>query len=198
MTRLFKSHHKRKVTSLNGLWRFKIDPDRAGESEKWYADFPKDSRAVLVPGCWNTELGLYHYEGGAWYQREFETTKAGPTWFSRLYGLIRVCVDGKEVGSQYGGFAGYQCLVRAWLGKTQSGGFTDNSHNDRNTILARVDWFHYGGLFRSVELMELEDAWIKDCRIDYRLDIAQATAHLDLHVAIQNSPFPGGAESVFG
>ncbi|HKM17825.1 MAG: beta-glucuronidase [Firmicutes bacterium] len=189
MTRLFKSHHKRKVTSLNGFWRFKIDPDRAGESEKWYADFPKDSRAVLVPGCWNTELGLYHYEGGAWYQREFETTKSRANLvFHGFYGLIRVYVDGKEVGSQYGGFAGYQCLVKGLApGKHNLVVFTDNSHNDRNTIpLARVDWFHYGGLFRSVELMELEDAWIKDCRIDYRLDIAQATAHLDLHVAIQN------------
>jgi len=112
MNRLYQRHKHRKVTNLDGFWQFKTDPGQVGEKEKWYQDFPKDSQLILVPGCWNNELGLYHYEGAAWYRREFETEKSEIILvFHGFYGSIKVYVDGKEVGSHYGGFAGYQCLV---------------------------------------------------------------------------------------
>ena len=76
---------------------------------------------------------------------------------------------------------------------------TDNTHNDTNTIpLSRVDWFHYGGLFRSVELMELDAAWIKDYRIDYTLDGLdtpnQAAAALEINVTVQSFSASGTHE----
>lgn len=201
MNRLYQRHKHRKVTNLDGFWQFKTDPGQVGEKEMWYQDFPKDSQLILVPGCWNNELGLYHYEGAAWYRREFETEKSEIILvFHGFYGSIKVYVDGKEVGSHYGGFAGYQCLVDGLApGGHSLVVVTDNTHNDTNTIpLSRVDWFHYGGLFRSVELMELDAAWIKDYRIDYTLDGLdtpnQAAAALEINVTVQSFSASGTHE----
>lgn len=55
--------------------------------------------------------------------------------FHGFYGSIKVYVDGKEVGSHYGGFAGYQCLVDGLApGGHSLVVVTDNTHNDTNTI----------------------------------------------------------------
>lgn len=188
MVRLFTRHYKRQTRLLDGLWQFKTDPNRIGISEEWFKNVPADSQPIVVPGCWNHELGLYHYEGAAWYFTEFETESSSINLvFHGFYGQIEVYVDGQQVGSHYGGFAGYECLVTGLTpGRHKLAVLTDNTHNNRNTIpLARVDWFHYGGLFRSVELMELNDVWIKDYKIGYTLAEDYQSAKLQIDVTLQ-------------
>ncbi|NLM25551.1 MAG: beta-glucuronidase, partial [Firmicutes bacterium] len=189
MVRLFQRHHKRNTRLLDGLWQFKIDPDLRGVKEEWFNEFPADHQSIIVPSCWNHELGLYHYEGVAWYQTFFETNSPQVNLvFHGFYGQIKVYVDGQHIGGQYGGFAGFECLVTGLEpGKHQLVVMTDNTHNHLNTIpLARVDWFHYGGLFRSVEIMELADVWIKDYQIDYQLDANLTNAEIKIQVTLES------------
>ena len=189
MNRLFKRHQKRKVTSLDGFWKFKLDPDNVGVKEQWFMGFPSECQKLLVPSCWNNELGLYHYEGAAWYETEFETNSSRFNLvFYGFIGQIEVYLDGKHRGGQYGGFAGFECLIEeAAPGTHKLTVLVDNTHNNINTIpLSRVDWFHYGGLFRSVELMELNDVWIKDYKIDYLLDQDLQNAQLHIDVTLQS------------
>ena len=62
----------------------------------------------------------------------------------------------------------------------------DNTHDDLNTIpLSRVDWFHYGGITRSVVVMELADTWIRDHKIHYELDQKLENASLSLDLTLE-------------
>ncbi|MFW6264922.1 MAG: glycoside hydrolase family 2 protein, partial [Bacillota bacterium] len=189
MNRLFKRHYKRETRLLDGVWKFKIDPENKGLKEKWFQGLPDDCDDIVVPSCWNNEMGLYHYEGKAWYETSFETkSKNISLAFHGFTGQIEIYLDGKKYDSHYGGFSGYNCLIKdIETGEHKLIVLLENTHDEINTIpLSRVDWFHYGGLFRSVELMELGDVWIKDYRIDYNLNESLTKATLDFYIELES------------
>ncbi|MFW5980662.1 MAG: glycoside hydrolase family 2 TIM barrel-domain containing protein [Halanaerobiaceae bacterium] len=188
MNRLFEQFKKRKVKNLDGIWDFVTDPEDRGLKEKWYKEFPEESRKIMVPSCWNNEWNLYHYEGTAWYAKTFESESSSLNLkFNGFTGQIEVYLDGEHLGGKYGGFTGFECLATdIEPGKHQLVVSVDNTHNDKNTIpLSRVDWFHYGGLFRSVEVMELEKVWIKDYKIEYKLTQELNQALLDFTLNLE-------------
>lgn len=188
MVRLFKRYNLRKSTILDGVWQFKTDPNNEGLAQKWYERFPEDNMGVVIPSCWNNELGLYDYEGQAWYKTIFSTTQKNfNLHFYGVTGLCTVYVDGKQVGTHYGGFTGFEVLIKDLeVGQHTLVLAVDNTHDDLNTIpLAKVDWFHYGGITRSVELMDLGNVWIKDYRIDYKLSNALNNANLSFDVTLE-------------
>ncbi len=173
MLRLFKRHKKRKATILDGIWKFKTDPDRMGVKEAWFKQFPDDCAQTYVPSCWNNDFGYFHYEGVAWYSVTFETTKRNINLiFNGVTGQADVYLDGKHLGGHYGGYTSFNFVVNNIMPGTHDLAVcVDNSHNDIDSLpLSKVDWFHYGGIPRSVEVMELDDVWIKDSRIEYKLD----------------------------
>jgi beta-glucuronidase len=199
MIRLFDRHTKRRTYDLDGVWRLKLDPERRGETDKWFENFPQDSMETVIPSCWNNELGIYDYEGLAWYKTTFKTGKRNVNFqFHGVTGLSEVYVDGKLLGSHYGGFTGFNFLVKDLNpGEHTLVVAVDNTHDDLNTIpLAKVDWFHYGGITRSVEIMELEDAWVKDYRIDYALDKGLKNVTLNFSAVVEVL-VPGNFNSKF-
>jgi beta-glucuronidase len=188
MTRLFKRYTKRNTYLLDGVWKFKPDPEKVGLAEKWFENFPEDTVDMIIPSCWNNELGLYDYEGLAWYKTTFKTTKVNINLqFHGVTGLCDVYLDGKLIGNHYGGFTGFNItLNNISLGSHTLIIAVNNTHDSLNTIpLSRVDWFHYGGITRSVEIMELEDSWIKDYRIAYNLNSDYTAAVLNISVDFQ-------------
>lgn len=190
MMRLFERHKKRRTFLLDGLWKFRTDPEKRGFSEKWFENFPAGSTQIVVPSCWNNEFGLYEYEGVAWYSTEFTAGRADMNLlFHAVTGQAEVYVDGIHVGSHYGGFAGFNVLLRnIAVGMHTLTIAVDNTHDSMNTIpLTVVDWYHYGGIIRSVEVMELPDLWIKGCRIDYKLDQTYICAELSMSLALESS-----------
>jgi len=189
MVRLFERHKKRHVYTLDGMWKFKTDPERKGMSEKWYERFPEDASDAVVPSCWNNDIGLYEYEGMAWYCRTFLTRSENLNIvFHGVTGFADVYLDGTHLGSHYGGFTPFSFTVTGLTaGEHTIAVCVDNIHNDTDTIpLARVDWYHYGGITRSVEVMELERAWIKDYRIDYVLSDDLKSAKLNMQVNLES------------
>lgn len=188
MMRLFKRHTKRVSHTLDGVWQFATDPERIGISEEWFKSFPDNSEEMIIPSCWNNELGLYDYEGLAWYKTTFVSTgKNINLVFHGITGLSEVYLDGRLVGSHYGGFTGFNFLVKDLIpGEHTLTVAVDNTHDNTNTIpLARVDWFHYGGITRDVEVMELEDTWINTSRIDYSLNTDNKSAELTFNLLIE-------------
>lgn len=177
----------RSKIDLDGLWRFHNDPydshrRRAAYDPRYFellsmaedealrrarTDFPMGAwQTMNVPGCWNEEHPeLMHYEGSALYVREFEGPPAGPLYFLHV------------------GAANYECtlwLNGAFLGRHE-GGFTPfcvdvTSHLEPRNVLAMVvdnrrelhqvpglwyDWFNYGGIFRSIRLLEVPPSHIR-------------------------------------
>lgn len=189
LNRLFEQYNKRVCNNLDGFWNFKIDPDNIGVKDKWFENFPDESDKIVVPSCWNNEFDLYEYEGLAWYSTKFEVSSNNiRVYFHGFTGMINVYVDGKKAGEKYGGFAGYGVTIK----DMEPGEHTltvsiDSTHDSLNTIpLAVVDWYHYGGLFRSVEIMELNDIWIKDYQVDYKLTNSLESVELSISLMLEN------------
>jgi beta-glucuronidase len=106
----------RYIHDLNGLWKFKIDPDNIGEQNRWFNDFRSDVH-IAVPGSWNEQLeerGLVNYIGSAWYARTFFL----PEYFFKNKKIwlrvgsadyrAKVWINGTYIGENLGGFLPFE------------------------------------------------------------------------------------------
>lgn len=105
--KLITNAYNRDATSLNGFWKYIVDPyengfynyryqpfeeqenpakgaffmnsKRAGKSDLVEYDFDKMDD-FIVPGDWNTQKdNLYYYEGTVWFKKSFDYTKSKNT-----------------------------------------------------------------------------------------------------------------------
>lgn len=192
MIRAFQQHEIRNNRLLDGLWAFALDPENKGLAEGWMTDWPKHSRQIFVPGCWNNEIGLYDYEGIAWYRTTFTNQNQCHIRlvFEAVLGQADVYVDGMLVGSHYGGFTPFALVCPSLpAGEHSLVVRTDNTHTHQTIPLKRVDWFHYGGISRSVMIEQLPDVFIE--RLQVRYDMQGDNALADITVSLrtlQGSP----------
>jgi len=171
----------RKTISLNGDWQVIIDPAGAGDWRKIWeekkpvkkTDFVEyaftDASALRVPGDFNTQMPeLTYEEGTVWYKKTF-TYSGNPDkrlflYFGAVNYLTDVYLNGEKLGSHEGGFTPFQFEI------------TQAVHAGGNSIVVRVnnqrlknglpalgfDWFNYGGITRSVQLIETGNSFIED------------------------------------
>ena len=62
----------RERKSLNGLWRFALDPDREGTAAAWFAGPLPEASEMAVPASFNdiaADAAVRDYFGDVWYQR---------------------------------------------------------------------------------------------------------------------------------
>ena len=173
MDRLFKRSNYARVNYLNKMWDFIIDPDDVGIEKKWFDNFPSESRKMIVPSCWNSEIDLFRYTGTAWYQTTFEINSPDIYInFEAVQNEADVYLDGKHLGNHYGGFLQFGYEVNGLVPGLHT--LTVRVNNTLNNIdtypLPRVDWFNYGGIARGVYIRELGESWIKDYKISYTLE----------------------------
>lgn len=183
--RLFATERE-KFYRLEGLWAFRIDPEKSGEKEKWEQAFPDDADKLYVPSCWNVENDYYGYFGDAWYETQF--TAEAENVMLRFCGVLNSCtvfIDGKKAGEYYGAFGEYDLpLTGIGAGKHKLTVKVNNETDEITTIpRACVDWYHHGGLFRSVEVHSFDTALISRLHVPYKLAAdgsAELTAKADL------------------
>jgi beta-glucuronidase len=170
MKRIFDEHIKRKVSFLDGAWKFSTDPDNKGLAEKWYKGLP-DSKTVIVPSVWNTQLGLLEYEGVAWYQKKIHSFSSQLRFvFEGVLTQTDVWLDDEHIGSHYGGFCPFDIVVKDVKdGEHILTVRADNSFDDHSIPLALTDWWHYGGISRSVSMEELNGLCALNNRFDCEL-----------------------------
>lgn len=172
MKRTFNTHRKRQTLTLDGEWKFVMDPQNVGEGEKWYIDFPQDAKSITVPGCWNTELGKLNYMGVCWYKREFflcgDDLRDLLLSFESVMTRARVYLDGVLVGSHDGGFSPFDIIVS----DISAGDHTivlrvDSKQDEKSIPQTRVDWFNYGGIARSVSAESLRGLCVISSHLIY-------------------------------
>lgn len=182
MARYFDEHIRRRVLTLDGTWCFLTDPADVGREEGWYRR-ALCGEHVHVPSVWNTDLAHLTYEGVGWYQRRFSVTEAGALCLS--FGAVmthaEVYLDGTCLGEHYGGF----CRFRLFVDRVEAGEHTltvrvDNRFDKQSIPQTRVDWYHYGGITRSVEAHLLRGIAVMHDRLDYTLDHTARTAEARL------------------
>ena len=188
MDRLFKRTSYATVTYLSKLWDFKIDPEDKGVTEKWFASFPKDTRKMMVPSCWNTEFDLFRYRGVAWYSTTFEIGSPNIYLnFDAVQNEADVYLDGVHLGNHYGGFLAFGYEVNGLaLGEHTLTVRVNNELNSIDTLPGKLlDWYNYGGIARGVYVRELSDAWIRDYKISYELENNLSDARVSISAKIK-------------
>lgn len=177
MSRMFLTHNKRAVTSLDGAWRFLTDPENIGERDGWYRGL-KNSDSAIVPSVWNTKLGLLDYEGACWYERDFYTTGGTLRFaFGAVMTKADVWLDGEKITSHYGGFCEFYAIVAdVSEGLHRLTVRADNSFDSQSIPMTFVDWYHYGGITRSVSVENLKGLTVLSNRMEYELSADMQTA----------------------
>lgn len=179
MQRLFSEHVKRRVTSLDGGFVFKTDKENVGEAEGWYKTELK-GETVIVPSVWNTDLKLLEYSGAAWYEKSFFTE--GGTLrlkFGAVMTYAKIYFDGIYLGDHYGGFTSFDFIIPEVKGGMHRLTVrVDNSFDEDSVPQTMVDWYHYGGITRSVDLELLSGICILGAKFDYKLDGNRAISRI--------------------
>lgn len=130
------------------------------------------SPTLMVPGDWNTqEEQLFWYEGTIWYQRDFTYTKpSGKRTYLYLGAAnyeTHVYVNGKKVGSHTGGFTPFNFDVTDILkdGDNFIVVKVDDTRKKEAVPTVATDWWNYGGITRSVKLVEVPTTFIRDFKV---------------------------------
>ena len=182
----------RDVQSLNGDWRFTIDPMREGLRQRWFENdsqpienwtIPRDYddgawQMATVPSCWTTQQAEWHrFEGAAWYSRTFvaEPPKDDEQLFLRVGAAnerARIFLNGHFCGLHIGGSTPFFADITHHLmqGENLIMIEVDNSRRADAVPMHHTDWFNHGGLYRDVELVKIPKLHITNFLIHLTTD----------------------------
>ena len=159
---LFSFHHQEKT---NG-W-FLNQKAKPGDTFPTEYDFSKAPK-LKVPADWNTQReSLFYYEGPIWYERDFTyQPQAGRRVFLHV-GAANYrswfWVNGQKVCEHEGGYTSFNCEVTAAIhaGANFVVAAVDNTRHEDGVPTLETDWWNYGGLTRSVSLIEVPETFIE-------------------------------------
>jgi beta-glucuronidase len=178
----------RPATSLNGEWGAIVDPYFSGlfsshhqeKTNGWFMNrkaqasdsFPTEynfatAPRLKVPADWNSQReSLLYYEGPVWYERDFTYQ---PKTHTRIFLHVGGAnyrswfwVNGQKVCEHEGGFTSFNCDVTAAVhaGANFVVAAVDNTRHEDNVPTQQTDWWNYGGLTRTVSLLEVPESFI--------------------------------------
>ncbi|MEZ4773306.1 MAG: glycoside hydrolase family 2 TIM barrel-domain containing protein [Bacteroidia bacterium] len=175
--------------TLDGVWQIIVDPLENGyynhrylpkndgyfQNAKVHApsdlveyDFDTDQELV-VPGDWNTQMEkLYYYEGTIWYKRSFDFAKQEGMLTYVYFGAVnyeaKVYLNGEYLGSHIGGYTPFQFDVTDKLKEKDNFLIVkvDNKRKREAVPTVNTDWWNYGGITRSVHLVNVPKQHITD------------------------------------
>ncbi|MEL7472749.1 MAG: glycoside hydrolase family 2 TIM barrel-domain containing protein [Planctomycetota bacterium] len=185
----------RDTRALDGDWSYIIDPYDHGRIDYrsrvrtdgfWMDATPSspadrveyafdDKHTLRVPGDWNTQqLELLHYEGVVWYRTQFDAIVRDHERTFIRFGAANKRADawlnGAPIGSNSVGFTPFAFEVTDTLraGANSLVVRVDNTRRPEGVPAMQTDWFNYGGLTRSVELLAVPETFIADAHVGLR------------------------------
>jgi beta-glucuronidase len=188
-TSLLQNIGARDSQTLNGRWQIIVDPLENGYYNYRYLprddgyfknakmqkasdlieyDFDTDDE-LMVPGDWNTQSDkLYYYEGTIWYKKSFDFVEKKNQltylYFEAINYDAKVYLNGEYIGSHIGGYTPFQFEVSAKL-KAKDNFLVvkvDNKRKREAVPTVNTDWWNYGGITRSVHLINVPKEHIAD------------------------------------
>ncbi len=195
-------------TSLDGEWRFALDPVEVGETQAWFRPGLVNDKwdAVTVPHCFSVDPRYYYFTGSAWYFRGFPAPALADgaraiLRFDAAFYHATVWLNGRKVGEHEGGYTPFEFDVTALLTPGENSlAVRVNNRWDTTTIPGAktpVDyqtlnmgqlypWMNYGGLTRPVALLVRPALHITKARLHAAPDLSAGDAALDLRVFVNN------------
>ena len=178
----------RHTTSLDGEWKSIVDPYGHGLICGFWRDETFDgsrlqdydfdtSEMLQVPGDWNSQKKeLFYYEGLMWYRTKFNYNLAAGKRLFLHFGAAnyeaQVWLNGKKLGTHTGGFTPFEYEITDRI-KVKDNSLVvcvDNTRRPDGIPTMNTDWWNYGGLTRSVVLIETDAAFIRDYSIHLSKD----------------------------
>jgi beta-glucuronidase len=182
----------RESVRLDGPWRVIPDPFENGYYNHRYE--PKDdgyflareqtdpgelieydfrrSPSLDVPGDWNSQDEKYFfYEGTMWYFKSFDFEPRQSRSYLLHFGAVNyiasVWLNGEFLGRHEGGFTPFQFDAGPALTKGENVVVVkvDNRRERDQVPTVNTDWWNYGGITRSVRLIDLPRAHVADYRV---------------------------------
>lgn len=191
----------RQVSSLDGMWDFRFDPQSEGTAAGWANGLP-DPLRVPVPASFAdlfTDKASRDYCGDFWYATRFFVPAA---WqndrivvrFGSVTHRCTVYCNGQEVARHEGGFLPVVADLTAVIRPGQENTLVVAANNELNETsipcgatkvcadgskLAKpyFDFFNYAGIQRSVQLCCLPQETVEDYTVSYTLHGADAAVH---------------------
>jgi beta-glucuronidase len=176
------------------------------------------SPTATLPSSWLTHAPeMRHYQGLVWYERKF-TAQPGPDMRQFLrFGAVNyratVWLNGKKVGAHEGGFTPFAIEVTGVIrpGENRIVVAADSQSSATTVPPSVTDWENYGGITRSVRLIEVprtfvDQAWVRltpdgKIAIDAKLDGTNAANQPialripALHLSLAGKTGPDGSWS---
>lgn len=183
----------RKVQSMDGMWKFKLDYDNKGKDEHWENGL-SNYDMIPVPASFNdfyTDKDIREFTGDFWY----ETDVFVPDYFKGTHVDIRfgsvthrctVYVNGVEITSHEGGFLPFNARIDSVVKFNEMNKVVVKANNELSLTSLPVgetvtlkngkkmtkpffDFFNYAGIQRSVKLTSIPEKSIKDYETKYSL-----------------------------
>ena len=185
---LLQNVENRNITTLDGSWDIIIDPLENGyynyrykvKEDGFFINQKEESGSPLeynfdtghqlqVPGDWNTQMEkLYYYEGTVWYKRSFNYAKQEGNRVFVYFGAVnydsKIYLNGKKLGDHIGGYTSFNFEITDLLKEKDN--FlvvkVDNTRKKDGIPMDHTDWWNYGGITRSVHLVETTSTFVND------------------------------------
>lgn len=157
-------------------------------SDRVEYDFDQ-SQVLSVPGDWNTQdPSLLYYEGTVWYRRLFVVDSSERVsgesvgsdhggrrsflYFGAVNHTARIFLDGTELATHVGGFGPFAVEVTGRVGEGEHSLIVQvNNRREPNRIPAmRSDWWNFGGITRSVQLLHVPETFLREAWITMDAD----------------------------
>src|SRR3954468_23676823 len=193
----------RERRTLNGLWRFRLDPAGEGRAAGWWRGTLGDSREMPVPASYNdvpADAAVRDHVGDAWYQTVVRVPRgwAGQRVVLRFDAATHravVWVGDVEVAAHEGGYTPFEADVTEHVRPGEEVRVTvvvDNRltwrsvppgivENGRQTYFH--DFFNYAGLHRSVWLYSTPPAHVRDVTVVPGLEGSRGTVDYRVETA---------------
>ncbi len=161
-------YNHRYLPNENGFFKNQVAKNKTDLVEYSFAGDKK----LHVPGDWNTqEPELMFYEGTIWYHKDFNVKKVDGKRYFVHFGAVNykanIYINGSLVGEHEGGFTSFQFDVTDKLnaGKNSIVVKADDRRERNQIPTVNTDWWNYGGITRSVAILELPDSYVADYKV---------------------------------
>ena len=178
-------HPRERVVSLDGEWRFRLDPDDEGGRSGWFNKPQLLRETIQVPGCWqgqgfgdegpdeiwdfriHTRVFRATYTGTGWYARSFRLPDewAGcRIWlnFGGVHPSCEVWLNGQRVGGHSAPFVPFGFDVTDKLHTGKDSLLVVRVHEQNRWLGLAYNWAgNWSGLFRGVELSATGPCWLE-------------------------------------
>ena len=130
-----------------------------------------DKYSLQVPGDWNhQDRQFVYYEGTVWYKKSFDYRKKNKNdkvflYFGAVNYRADVYLNGKKLGAHIGGFTPFDFEIPDTLLKEKNNYLVVRVNNTRHkddVPTLNTDWWNYGGITRSVLLIEEPQTFVQD------------------------------------